>query len=99
MSEAHDTASADHRLPISQTYDWSQTTPTTAVVAPVAAAADRDPTDLDLLGDAVDPDALNALVEPATPAPPKQLRVTFAYHDYTVTVAQDGRVTLCARDL
>jgi len=99
MSEAHDdTALPNHRLPISQTYDWSKTTPTTAVVETVAAALDREATELDLLGDAIDPDALNAFVEPDSPNVARDLRVSFAYHGYTVSVEQTGRVALFERD-
>lgn len=98
MSEAHDEhASSDPRLPMSETYDWSAVTPTTAVVELVSTATGHEPTDLNVLQDAVDSDALNALVEPTQRNTPREFNVTFEYHGYTVVVEQTGRVTLLNR--
>lgn len=56
------------------------------VVEVVADAKGVDPFDLGPLAEAIDPDALDALVSHA----PGALRIEFEYEDRTVTVDADG---------
>lgn len=59
------------------------------VVRQVAASTGRDPLDLPILHDVVDPDALDTLIEGASDG-----RVTFTYAGREVTIASDGEITL-----
>mgnify|MGYP007042281914 CR=1 FL=1 len=68
--------------------------PATAVVELVAEARDENPTDLDPLHDAIDPDALNRVVEPTEPNANSNLRVSFSYQEFFVVVRQSGQITL-----
>lgn len=64
-----------------------------SIIEAVAAADRVDPTDLPPLSDAVDPDALNALFDPAgeRPVPTK---FSFSYDGHDVTITSDKRVLL-----
>ena len=74
--------------------------PSLEVVGAVAARDGRDPTDLEVpLYEAIDPDALDALLESSRARgsePP--LRVGFSYHGYDVTVSSDGSLDLRERE-
>lgn len=61
----------------------------TRIVEAVADAVDSDPVELTPLYRAVDPDALEAVLETADGA-----RVRFEYEDRTVEVRSDGSVTV-----
>lgn len=74
-----------------ETFDWSQTAPSTAVVETVAAVSDSDHTDLDILADAIDPDALDRLVRRPDRRHPGGL-VTFRFGGYEVVVHGDGEL-------
>ena len=63
-----------------------------AVVEATAAATDTHPLELGPLTNAVDPDALEALIRPARAT----TEVRFAYAGCSVTVAGDGVVTVTA---
>lgn len=57
------------------------------IVTTVAEREQCDPTDLPPLYDAIDPDALNTVVDGRSVTD-----VSFEYHGYTVHVNSDGRV-------
>ncbi|MFC6614693.1 HalOD1 output domain-containing protein [Halopenitus salinus] len=59
------------------------------VIRRVAETTDRDVLDLPVLYDAVDPDALNAVVESMSDG-----EVAFQYAGHEVTVDGDGRIEL-----
>lgn len=63
----------------------------THVVEAVSNFVARDPVDLPVLNDAVDPDAVDAFLTPATV---RSLEVSFSYAGCTVTVDNRGRVTV-----
>lgn len=63
--------------------------PTAAVVEAVAAREGVAETELPPLADAVDPDALEAVVDGDG-----DRRISFEYHGYAVTVHPDGSVSL-----
>lgn len=67
-------------------------TPTVAVVEAVAAATDRDPTDLPLLQRTVDPDALDALFD-GEAGPDRSVCLSFTYAGAKVTLGDNGQVT------
>jgi len=66
----------------------------TAVVSAVAAHDGVDETDLPPLYDAVDPDALDALLASVQRAGPDKASVTFEYAGHTVVVSDDGTVSI-----
>jgi hypothetical protein len=64
------------------------------IVWTVATAADRDPLELPPLYDAIDPDALDALVDRMSDG-----TVSFAYAGYEVTVRSDESIDLDDRSM
>jgi len=64
-----------------------------AVVEMVATVTERPATSLPPLYDAVDPAALDALCAPERPAG-RDVRVSFSYEGFAVTVHRSGRVEL-----
>lgn len=78
---------------LQNSYEWSNVPPSLAAVDTVAEAVGRDPTALDSLYDAVDPDALDKQFQREYDAPANDLRVSFVYHGYHVVVRDDGVVT------
>lgn len=97
MSDESERASGGEQgetvAPVRAHFDWSSTTPAEAVVQTVAVAADRDPAALEPLYDAVDPDALNALVR-GDGKLTDSVTVTFVYADRQVTVHGTGEVVV-----
>jgi len=67
--------------------------PSRSVVRAVAATTGRDPAKMNPLCDAVDPDALNGLVQPASEER-ANARVTFQFNGCTVAVYGDGRTVV-----
>lgn len=69
--------------------------PSRAVIEAVAAHEGVDPIDLETpLHRAVDPDALDALVDDAATGDAATPRIEFTYDDYRVRVAGDGTVAV-----
>ena len=76
-------------------YDWTSTTPSTAVVETVAVASDREPTRLEPLYEAIDPDALDALIRSNGVEPVGDgITVTFEVAGQTVTIHGSGAVVV-----
>jgi hypothetical protein len=69
-------------------------TPVASVVEAVAAVTNTPPTSLSPLYDAVDPDALNRLVEPGRETSSSDRRVSFRFEGCLVTVHGDGRTVV-----
>lgn len=97
MSESErpddDEPTSDARESIQAEFDWSEVTPSTAVIETVAIAADCEPTGLEPLYDAIEPDALNTLIRSMeTNLTDGDATVTFAFDGYQVTVQRDGSV-------
>ena len=67
--------------------------PSEAVVERVANCEGVDPTELSLLYDAIDPDALDSLVSSSLQRG-SGLEIEFTYHGYRVTVTGEGVVHL-----
>lgn len=85
----------DTREPIRAEFDWSKAIPCTAIVETVAIAANREPTELDPLYEAVDPEALDTLIQSMeTNSTVGDATVTFAFDGHEVTVHRDGRVVV-----
>lgn len=75
-------------------FEYRTEAPSTAVVSTVAAVTGTDPLALEPLYSAVDPDALDALVEhTVTGAATGDVHVTFTLHDHEVTVHSYGSIT------
>jgi hypothetical protein len=78
-------------------YDRERTSPSTAAVAALSEVTGRPPTALGPLHDAVDTDALDALVGDRDAAN-GDVGVTFPIGGYAVTVNGDGTVTVAPPD-
>lgn len=76
------------------TYDWEVTRPSAAVVEMVAIAADREPFGLQPLFDAIDPEALDALVASDGTERAADTFVSLRYAGHDVTVRSDGEVAV-----
>jgi len=70
-------------------YDWTETNPSIAVIETVAVAVDREPTELELLYDFIDPDAFDILVQTSGS---EAVTVSFHYASQQVTVHGTGDV-------
>lgn len=77
-------------------HDWEGDVPlSTTILSLVGSATDADPTELEPLNDAVDPDALDALFAPREGGTPRRPgTVSFRFAGFTVTVDADGTVAL-----
>jgi len=78
-------------------FDWTKTEPSVAAVLTVAAALDRDPEWLSPLDEAIDPDALDAVVGGRSPLDGDGASVSFRYDGVDVTVTGSGAVTVDRR--
>ena len=77
----------------------AETTPSERVVAAVAAATDRDPTDVGPLYHAIDPDALDRLFETTRRATRGVGRVEFSIAGCDVVVHGGGEVEVVRTDV
>lgn len=79
-------------------FDWSESSPTEAVIETVAVVTDQEPTDLPHLHAHIDPGALNAILEPGRgTVEDGEVSVTFPYGNTGVTVSSDGEVVVGTR--
>lgn len=88
------TPAADTDPLISHRYDWTATDPSTAVVETLAVAVNREPLNTDPLYEWVDPDALNALLDPNAGGATPDLQVSFRYQKFLVVVSASGAVSI-----
>jgi hypothetical protein len=84
--------------PVCAQYDWSSTSPSTAVIETVAIAVNREPTTLEPLYESLDPDALDTLLCPTGSASEdaETVTVSFNFVDRQVTVHSRGDVIIRA---
>lgn len=82
-------------------YDWSERRPCSAIVETVAIAADREPTAIEPMYEAIDPDALDGLVRSngavstgASGSPDGTVELTFAFAGHDVSVDSNGEVVV-----
>ena len=76
-------------------YDWTSTTPSTAVIETVAVASDREPTGIEPLYEVIDPDALDALVRSNGDEPVGEgTTVSFEFTGQSVAVHGGGSVVV-----
>lgn len=68
--------------------------PTTAIITTVAALADVPADELPPLYDSIDPDALDALFDSSSDR--SDLRLSFSYFEYDVTVHQERDIVVTA---
>ena len=72
--------------------EWTDDLPCLAVVDAVAAATDTPPTELPVLQDSLDVDALTSLVGGDNGPVPTEVRVSFEYAAVSVVVDSEGYV-------
>jgi len=78
-----------------QRLDWTaHGEPSSGIVEAVARATDREVTALPPLHDAVETDALNALLADEVGSSDGAVDVTFAYANHRITVSADGDVVV-----
>ena len=76
-------------------FDWTEITPSTAVIELIAEESGQDPTELDPLYESVDPEALDRLISSDGMNPHDHtLAVSFSYNEYTVVIQSKGLVEL-----
>jgi hypothetical protein len=80
---------------IHKQYDWSDTDPSIAVVKTVAAATNREPTELKPLYEILDPDALDELIRSDGRPTATDTSVSFIWDRCNVTVNSSGDVVVC----
>lgn len=78
-------------------YDPDAESPSIRIAEAVATIKEADPTALDQLDAAVDPDALDAVFGPTRESPGNHGSVSFVYEGLTVTVHSDGEIELRER--
>ena len=78
------------------TYEYPSHPPSIAVSLGLIEATDSSVSDFDPLYDeaSVDPDVLDALFRPPANGTYREVRVTFTYHDYQITVKGHGRIII-----
>lgn len=85
-------ASADS---VRREYDWTETTPSTAVLDAVAVASGTDPTTFPPLYSCVDSDALDSLLVPGDATGfTSSVEISFSYAGHEVLVRSDGVVVV-----
>jgi len=76
-------------------YEWTEyESPSHAVISGVAAIEGVSTTELSPLYKSVDPDALNGVFDAPEAASEPDVRVSFLFMDYEVTVERSGLLTL-----
>jgi hypothetical protein len=70
-----------------RTFAWDESLqPSTAVVEAVAAATDRDATELEPIHESVDADALDTLIDPAGSSQGDPIQISFRYEGVAVVL-------------
>lgn len=83
---------------IRETIDWSEGSPSIAIVKTLAEAVGRDPTALDPLYDTVDPTALDSLLLSNGTRSNRGLIVRFVYQGLEIAIDGDGSMTIRVAD-
>lgn len=92
MSDA-DSPTDDRAGDLQIEYDWTTTSPSTAVIEAVATATDSEPEALETLNEYVDTDALDALFQrDSGKRSDSTLSISFTYDGVAVTVGASGVV-------
>ena len=80
---------------VRQEYDWTATSPSSAVIETVSRALDRAPTSFGPLYESIDPDALNTVIESTEPTDtPGATVVSFRLGAHEVAVHGSGDVVV-----
>lgn len=76
--------------------EWSEERPpSVAVIEAVAAVTGNEPTNLPLLHESVNTDALESIFRPGVE---EDVRLSFRYNGFDITVRSDGTVTATLRE-
>ena len=75
-------------------YDWSEVSPSTAIMESVSAIEGVDPVELDPLHRVLDPDALDELLARPVCSESAPLEISFRYGSVDVVARRDGRIDL-----
>lgn len=76
-------------------FDWSETTPSNAVVETISAVSSREPTALTPLYESIDPDALDMLVQSTDEKDyVESVNISFTFDDVYISVYGSGKVAV-----
>lgn len=75
-------------------YDWSDVSPSTAIMESVSAVEGIDPIELEPLNTVLDPDAIDELLDSPVGTEPSPVEVSFRYGSVDVSARRDGRIDL-----
>lgn len=95
MKETDDTSDDTVETTGRITHEWGDGVgPSTATVEAIAAATNREPSELPPLYDYVDGDALDTLLRSGSVRRDGPIDVQFRYENVTVTISSDGHITV-----
>jgi hypothetical protein len=95
MNDSHNEVS-DERTYTIQYDEWTDQSPSVAVVKAVAAVTGDDPTAIEPLTETINPDAMDRLIE--TEDSRGTLSITFGYSGCVVTAEANGDITVTLSD-
>jgi hypothetical protein len=84
----------DDAEPVVQAHYSNDESASEAVIRVLAAAEGVEPTELDLLYDFVDPEALDSLLNKSVTSDGQPTVIEFGVLDYRVVVSSDGQITV-----
>lgn len=77
---------------VTKQYDWSEVSPSVAVVETIAEVDEREIDELPVLAHALNPDALDDLLTDSSTTDPEGVVVSLQFHGYDVSVSTSGRL-------
>lgn len=75
-------------------FDWTETRPSAAVIEHISAITGRERTAFAPLYEAVDPEALDSLIDSSDRSGP--VSISFEYAGHSITVRSDGELVVAA---
>lgn len=74
-------------------FDWEDIKPSVAVIKVISISANEKPTEIDVLNDVIDPNALDKLITSGTSdGSENNVSVTFTYYNYQISVRSTGDI-------
>lgn len=96
MTDEHDSRDGDE--PVVQTRYSCNEKASEAVIRALAVAEGVSPTELDLLYESIDPEALDSLLGDPVVSDEPPTRIEFGVSDYIVVASSNGRITVLELD-
>lgn len=88
-----------HTSPVLRQFEWTGSeSVSAAVIQAVAIFSDKAPTELPSFNDAVDPDALNAIVNDSISTSKRgRVEITFLFNNHLVKITSTGEGYICPK--